>query len=214
MRILLPLLLLAACDAEGEGSLLAADQVAPAGAMELTVSAVVPGDVVSLSVSGAVPGSSVYFMGDTTRGQGPCIRNICLGIPNPRVLGIRPANRRGVAQMSLTAPSSLVPGSLTVFQAASIDGTPASTSDLVAQIVGSASCPTVDPSNSYYGRFEGLGLDNSCRSDLDCVVGGCSGEVCAAESAFTTCEFIPNGPTGSCGCVNNVCVWNDPAACP
>lgn len=66
---------------------------------------------------------------------------------------------------------------------------------------------TVDPNDQYYGRFEGTGFNNVCNTDADCMVGGCSGEVCAAESVFTTCEALPYGPTGSCGCLDGLCQW-------
>jgi len=78
------------------------------------------------------------------------------------------------------------------------------------QCVDDCQCgPTVDPSNAYYGRFEGIGFQNSCATDADCMVGGCSGEVCAAEPVFSTCEVLPTMPNGSCGCHNGQCVWND-----
>lgn len=68
--------------------------------------------------------------------------------------------------------------------------------------------PTVSVRDRYYERFEGIGLDNACAADADCVIGGCSGEVCAAEGAFTTCEGLPYGPSGACGCVAGQCVWH------
>jgi eight-cysteine-cluster-containing protein len=74
-----------------------------------------------------------------------------------------------------------------------------------------ASCeraPTVSPRDRYYERFEGIGLANRCATDADCVVGGCSSEVCAAEGAATTCEGLPYGPEGGCGCVAGECVWH------
>ena len=72
---------------------------------------------------------------------------------------------------------------------------------------GGACVAEVDPSDRYYDRFEGTHLDNSCDSDSDCIVGGCSGEVCAAEGAFTTCEGLSSQPSGSCGCVEGQCIW-------
>lgn len=68
--------------------------------------------------------------------------------------------------------------------------------------------PTVPADDPLYDRFEGTGFANRCATDADCVVGGCSGEVCAAESVATTCELLPYGPEGGCGCVDGQCVWH------
>ena len=51
-----------------------------------------------------------------------------------------------------------------------------------------------------------------CTTDADCVVSGCSGQVCAAESVITTCDWRPEyacygEPTTSCGCNNGQCGW-------
>jgi eight-cysteine-cluster-containing protein len=67
--------------------------------------------------------------------------------------------------------------------------------------------PTVSTDDPLYNRFEGIGLDNTCETALDCVVSGCSGEVCAAEGVATTCEALFNTPSGSCGCLDGVCQW-------
>jgi eight-cysteine-cluster-containing protein len=73
--------------------------------------------------------------------------------------------------------------------------------------------PTVDPNDAYADRFEGIGLDNSCSDDADCQLGGCSGEICAAEIGDSTCEELPYLPTGSCGCVLGECIWHT-GECP
>lgn len=70
--------------------------------------------------------------------------------------------------------------------------------------------PEFDPSHPMYYRFEGTGADNACSSDPQCVVGGCSGEVCAAESIITTCEVLDELPRGACQCVEALCVWTEP----
>jgi eight-cysteine-cluster-containing protein len=67
--------------------------------------------------------------------------------------------------------------------------------------------PAVDTDDPYYERFEGISLDNSCETDDDCIVEGCSSEVCAAEPAITTCESLPYQPEGGCLCVEGVCQW-------
>ncbi len=64
-----------------------------------------------------------------------------------------------------------------------------------------------------------------CSSDLDCLTGGCSGQVCQSkneELIITTCEWkdcyddTKYGVT--CGCVNNKCLWYKkdvkPSVCP
>lgn len=67
--------------------------------------------------------------------------------------------------------------------------------------------PAVDPMDPFYERFEGISSANSCETDDDCVVGGCSGEVCAAQPAVTTCELLPYKPAGGCLCVEGICQW-------
>lgn len=67
---------------------------------------------------------------------------------------------------------------------------------------------SVDTGDPYYARFEGIGFDNGCDTSSDCVVGGCSGEICAAEASSSTCEVLPYGPDGDCGCVDGTCLWN------
>ena len=70
---------------------------------------------------------------------------------------------------------------------------------------------TVNPEDTYYERFEGISIDNSCETDEDCIVGGCSGEVCAAEPGITTCEVLPYQPEGGCLCIEGACQWT---VCP
>ena len=70
---------------------------------------------------------------------------------------------------------------------------------------------TVDPEDTYYDRFEGISFDNSCDIDEDCMVGGCSSEVCAAEPGITTCEVLPYQPEGGCLCIEGACQWT---VCP
>lgn len=78
--------------------------------------------------------------------------------------------------------------------------------------------PSVDPDHPMYDRFEGTAVNNACRSDDDCVVSGCSAEICAAEGIPSTCEGLPSTPEGGCGCIEGVCIWNidscDPEPCP
>lgn len=64
------------------------------------------------------------------------------------------------------------------------------------------------------GGFCGTSSFNACNSNLDCLVGGCSNQVCGnTESGeiITTCEYkecyddMKYGVT--CGCVQNKCMW-------
>lgn len=71
----------------------------------------------------------------------------------------------------------------------------------------SACMPSVPMTDMYYARFEGIGANNSCSSNGDCVVSGCSAEVCAAELRGTTCELLPYGPAGTCQCNMGTCMW-------
>lgn len=58
------------------------------------------------------------------------------------------------------------------------------------------------------------GSDAECVSDADCIVGGCSGTICAsknAEPVVTTCEFLSEYEcynSISCSCTNNKCAWD------
>ncbi len=49
-----------------------------------------------------------------------------------------------------------------------------------------------------------------CVKDSDCVVSGCSGEICAKKTYVTACIFKPEFEClklTSCGCANGVCGW-------
>ena len=75
------------------------------------------------------------------------------------------------------------------------------------QCVASNCETTVATSSPFYDRFEATSLRNRCDTDRDCVVGGCSSEMCAAESGISTCEGLPEGPEGNCGCYRGQCQW-------
>jgi len=68
---------------------------------------------------------------------------------------------------------------------------------------------TVDPNSPFFDRFEATGFANSCVTDADCLIGGCSSEVCAAEPVATSCDSLPEHPSGSCGCIAGQCIWNE-----
>lgn len=204
------LLFLAAC--APSMSELPQDMLAPAGSLGITVSDIEPGMPATATVDNAIPGSRVgLYRGQL--GNGPCYQGVCAGITNPQLIATVVAPTTGSVNFSGVVPATAVPGTFMHFQAFSLDGTPASSSAVVSAEVLGSTCATADPSDSLYGRYEAPNADNACTVDSDCMVSGCSGEVCAADSLFTTCDFVP-GPGGSCGCVNNVCIWNDPSACP
>ncbi len=56
-------------------------------------------------------------------------------------------------------------------------------------------------------RYELPEQDNECQTDSDCIISGCSSEVCSAQSVTTTCEAIPPPPGDKCLCLANRCKW-------
>jgi eight-cysteine-cluster-containing protein len=62
-----------------------------------------------------------------------------------------------------------------------------------------------------FARYEAIGQANDCRNDSQCVMGGCSSEVCAAVPVVTTCEVVPTPQRDfgcrACGCVQGTCRW-------
>ena len=65
---------------------------------------------------------------------------------------------------------------------------------------------SVDPMDPNASRYEAPRANNACRADDDCVVGGCGGEICAAEAVNGPCDVVPQ-PEGACGCVRGQCIW-------
>lgn len=71
--------------------------------------------------------------------------------------------------------------------------------------------PVLTPESEDYARLEDP-ENSSCASDTDCVVGGCSGEVCTTAGGNTesTCEVLESFRQvdgASCGCVASSCQW-------
>ncbi len=66
---------------------------------------------------------------------------------------------------------------------------------------------------SLTGSFCGWSTYASCKSDADCIVGGCSGQVCMekGENVVTVCEwkecFDAKKFGMRCGCVDGACQW-------
>ncbi len=63
-------------------------------------------------------------------------------------------------------------------------------------------------------EFCGWSTEGSCNNDNDCVIGGCSNQVCQSkneEPAITTCEYRTcyDATTYNlnCNCVENKCKW-------
>jgi eight-cysteine-cluster-containing protein len=70
------------------------------------------------------------------------------------------------------------------------------------------------PAGENLGGFCGSSTKGVCETDEDCVVSGCSNQVCQSvneELIVTTCGFLdcydPDVYVVSCGCVNNECQW-------
>ncbi|MFP4598865.1 MAG: hypothetical protein ACOC9J_05145 [Persicimonas sp.] len=74
--------------------------------------------------------------------------------------------------------------------------------DVVKYCQPDGSCSATEPS---------CGDDDECQSDRDCVVSGCSGQVCADEPQATTCEWREEYACyqeyGDCGCNEGSCGW-------
>jgi eight-cysteine-cluster-containing protein len=70
--------------------------------------------------------------------------------------------------------------------------------------------PALSADDPYYARMEGTSLANACKTDGECKVAGCSGEVCSADAdAMTACEALPVqlAEGTRCGCVEGECLW-------
>jgi eight-cysteine-cluster-containing protein len=66
----------------------------------------------------------------------------------------------------------------------------------------------------YKSGFCGWATGGECRSDSDCIRGGCSGQVCQSVkegAAITTCEwrecYNADKYKVSCNCIENRCEW-------
>lgn len=221
MRLLLGVLFLAACAPEPLAPTeatqpalagLEVDSVQPPPALfMLHVSdPLVEAGTGTIAVTGADPGADVRVLWGTTPGPGPCAGPLCADIADPALLYAWTADASGFASATTALPASVRASDPLVFQAVVVNGASSYKSGIELRIVVPPRCPTVDTSDMFFSRIEGLGASNLCLSDSDCVVGGCSAEVCAAEPVPTTCEGLPYGPTGTCGCVDSECFWNDP----
>ena len=58
----------------------------------------------------------------------------------------------------------------------------------------------------YTGACARSYTNGTCSNDVECMTGGCGGEMCANEGLFTTCDCT--APPASCGCVDGKCVWS------
>ncbi|MBD3210150.1 eight-cysteine-cluster domain-containing protein [Candidatus Micrarchaeota archaeon] len=63
--------------------------------------------------------------------------------------------------------------------------------------------------------FCGWSTNGSCNESADCMVGGCSGQVChsdSGEAPVTTCEwrdcYDADAYNVTCGCVQGECRWH------
>jgi eight-cysteine-cluster-containing protein len=210
-RLFVALVALAACaESTPKASLLPGTSPPPA---DIALYDLAEGGTFNVVVSGAGPGDDIRFLVSRTAGLGgPCVGAVCVDVLAPITIGIESADGAGDAEVSRVLPASLVEGDLLFFQAIHLAGVDSYVTPLTFGYVGSGLCLTVDPSDVNYDRYEGTASDNSCVFDADCTMSGCSGEVCAAVEIPTTCDFLPDPPTGSCGCVSGQCAWND--VCP
>jgi eight-cysteine-cluster-containing protein len=181
--------------------------------MSLTLQNFSEGGTYTLRASGVAPNEQVRFIASRTVGDGPCAGTTCADLVSPQTLGTANASLMGIAELQRPTPSSFATGEYLLFQAVVVDPVAGYVSPVVLGMVEDPTCLTVSPTDGYYDRFEGTAGDNTCVVDRDCVVGGCSAEICAATLMPSTCELLPYLPSGDCGCVQGVCVWND-GTCP
>ena len=66
------------------------------------------------------------------------------------------------------------------------------------------------------GGFCGESTKAACSADTDCIVGGCSNQLCQGANEppmITTCEWVEcfdaEKFNKACGCVENQCQWKD-----
>ena len=90
---------------------------------------------------------------------------------------------------------------------------PPSRADVAATTTTAAAAPARTPAvpkdSPNYDVFEGTSFKNACTTDADCHVGGCSHEVCSAETRIMSpCIAREDQPRGaSCGCISGECLW-------
>ncbi|MFH1226229.1 MAG: eight-cysteine-cluster domain-containing protein [bacterium] len=67
--------------------------------------------------------------------------------------------------------------------------------------------------NQPIDEFCGRSTNAPCEADVDCIVGGCSNQICQGknEEFFTTCEYSDcyNAEKygRNCGCFDRACQW-------
>jgi len=86
---------------------------------------------------------------------------------------------------------------------------PAAADAARAPAAAGARTPAVPKSSPNYDLFEGTAHKNACKADADCHVGGCSHEVCSADTrVMSSCIMHDDQPRdATCGCVNSECIW-------
>lgn len=84
-------------------------------------------------------------------------------------------------------------------------------SDIGVELIGLSGEASKLEKRNIGWEFCGWSTNASCKSDADCKIGGCSGQVCmgVGEEIVTTCEWKDcYKPIGfKCGCLNNACQW-------
>jgi eight-cysteine-cluster-containing protein len=87
--------------------------------------------------------------------------------------------------------------------------TPPAQADVPATAAAAKRTPAVPKESPNYDLFEGTSHKNDCKADADCHVGGCSHEVCSADTrVMSSCIKHEDQPQGvTCGCVSGECIW-------
>jgi len=79
---------------------------------------------------------------------------------------------------------------------------------------GKTQTPRFDKIEELPSEFCGYSTYGKCEADSDCVIGGCSGQVCQSknEKIITTCEwkdcYNAKKYNLKCRCINGKCQWS------
>lgn len=76
-------------------------------------------------------------------------------------------------------------------------------------------CTEVQETEKPLDDFCGSSTEFTCSIDNDCIIGGCSGQVCQGKlegPLMTTCEYKDcydsKSYSKNCGCIEGKCMWD------
>jgi len=164
-----------------------------------------PGEPLTLSTSGAPPFEAVTFVRGSRVGTGPCpgiLGGLCLGIVGPSVLGEVYADAAGVAELTLTVPTSVPLGAEAAFQAVVIRGLGGADTQSSVPLVLTAEAPAVPVEWFFDGDQDGDGdpatvvVSVDPPSDRYVLTGGDCDD--ADEYLFTGAPELCDGQQNDC----------------